>query len=217
VLAAPIFAAAVLSGGVRQPGFDQWSSFVSELGATGSPAAALTNVAFALVGACLLVFAAGFAVTLPALRSIGALLVVPGMAFVVLAVSPCSAGCPIALVDPGATAADAVHNAAATAGLLALSLAGLLMADRAPDGFGPGWYRSFSAAAGATVGLAGALFGQAVLAHAPAGIAVFERAMLLAAMAWNTVTGAFLLRRSPTGARRGAGATGGSRRPSLDQ
>jgi len=194
VLAAPVFLGAVATGGWRAPGFDQWSSFVSELGATGSPGAVATNAAFAIVGACLLVFAAGLGVSLPGLRTIGALLVVPGAAFVVLALSPCSAGCPIALVDAGATPADAVHNAAATAGLLALSLAAMLMADRAPVGFGPAWFRPFSAIAGATVGLAGALFGLAVLVRWPGGIALFERLMLVAAMAWNTVTGGILLR-----------------------
>jgi len=68
------------------------------------------------------------------------------------------------------------------------------MADRAPVGFGPAWFRPFSAIAGATVGLAGALFGLAVLVRWPGGIALFERLMLVAAMAWNTVTGGILLR-----------------------
>ena len=194
LVAAPIFAGAVATGGRRQPGFDQWSSFVSELGTAGSPAAPVTNGAFAAVGVCLLLFAGGVLAGLPTVPRIGALLVVPGATFVVLAASPCSAGCPIALVDGGATTGDAVHNAAATAGLLALAAAGLLMADQAPVGFAPPWYRPFSAAAGALVGIAGALFGLSVLVRWPGGIAVFERVMLVAAMAWNTVTGWFLVR-----------------------
>lgn len=194
VLAAPIFLATVATGGLRQPGFDQWSSFVSELGASGSPAALLTNIGFAAVGVCLAAFAVGMLVALPDQRAIGGLLVVPAVAFVILAASPCSAGCPIALVDAAATPADAVHNAAATAGLVALALAGLQMADWAPAGFGPGWYPTFSAVAGALVGLSGALFGLAVLAHQDTAIAVSERIMLAAAMAWNTVTGWLLAR-----------------------
>ena len=193
VLAAPIFLATVVTGGWRQPGFDQWSTFVSELGATGSPAAALTNVGFTAVGVCLGVFAVGMLLALPAHRTIGALLLVPAMTFVVLATSPCSTGCPIALVDAGATPADAIHNAAATAGLIALALAAMTFAEQVPAGFGPAWYPRFSAAAGIAIAVTGALFGAAVLARLDLGIAVAERAMLISAMAWNTVTGALLL------------------------
>lgn len=195
VLAAPIFLTTIVTGGVRQPGFDQWSTFVSELGATGSPAAALTNLGFAAVGTCLGLFAIGMLLALPAHRLVGALLLVPAASFLVLATSPCSTGCPIALVDPGATPADAIHNAAATAGLIALALAAMTFAEQAPAGFGPSWYRRFSAAAGIAVAITGALFGAAVLARLDVGIAVAERAMLASAMAWNTVTGTLLLAR----------------------
>ena len=205
VLAAPLFVATVATGGLRQPGFDQWSTFVSELGATGSPAAALTNLGFAAVGVCLGLFAIGMLLAFQAHRSIGALLLVPAASFVVLAMSPCSAGCPIALVDAGATSADAIHNAAATAGLIALALVAMTFAEQAPAGFGPSWYPRFSAAAGLAVAVTGALFGAAVLARLDVGIAVAERAMLASAMAWNTVTGAILLAR---GARAGGDAVG---------
>ena len=62
---------------------------LSELGAAGSPAAAVTNAAFAAVGVCLLLFAAGVLAGLPTVPRIGALLVVPGGAFLVLCDLPC--------------------------------------------------------------------------------------------------------------------------------
>jgi hypothetical membrane protein len=196
VVAPIVFVLAIAVGGAGASGFSQWTSFISELGQTGAPTATFVNTAFVIVGALLLVFAAGVGLGIgaPGSGRVAALLVVPGVAFVVMAISPCSAGCPIALVNLSATTSDAVHNAAATAGLVAIALAALLLGERAPDGFGADGYASFSGAAGAAIGTLSAAFGLAVLSGSRPAIAVSERVLVLAALVWIEVTALALAR-----------------------
>jgi hypothetical membrane protein len=196
ILAPVVFVLAIAVGGVGAAGFSQWTSFISELGQTGAPTATFVNTAFVIVGALLLVFAVGVGVGVgsPGTGRVAALLVVPGVAFVIMAISPCSPGCPIALVNLSATMSDAVHNAAATAGLIAIALAALLLGERAPDGFGADGYASFSGAAGATIGTLSAAFGLAVLSGSRPAIALSERVLVLAALVWIEVTALALAR-----------------------
>jgi len=193
-IAAPVvFVLAVLFGGAGMAGFSQTSSFISELGETGASTAPFVNTAFTVVGVLMFVFAVGVGLSVPGMSKVGALLLVPAASFVAMAVWPCSSGCPIAIVNVNATANDALHNAAAIAGLVSIALAALMLGELAPDGFGSKGFASFSGAAGATVGVLSAVFGMAVLSGSGIAIGLSERVLVLAALVWVEVTAVALL------------------------
>jgi hypothetical membrane protein len=97
-VAAPVvFTAAVIAASLRSPGFDQFKNFISELGATGAPGAAVMNFAgFLPFGVLIVAFA--WAVQRGIRPDIGgwlgpSVLCLYGLAYVALAVSPCDPGC----------------------------------------------------------------------------------------------------------------------------
>ena len=132
---------------------------MSELGQTGGAAAGLYNTASYAAAGLLALFAVGLWASAAATRMAGALMLVPAAAFVTMASSPCSAGCPIVLVDAAATTSDAVHNAAAIAALVAMSTAAWIMADRVPPARAGARYRQASRWAGTGVAISSAVFG----------------------------------------------------------
>ena len=97
-VAAPVvFIAAVIAASVNHPGYDQLTNFISELGATGAPAAGVMNFAGFLPYGVLTV---GFALAVhrgiraDAGGSVGpSVLALYGLAYVALAVSPCDPRC----------------------------------------------------------------------------------------------------------------------------
>jgi hypothetical membrane protein len=96
--AAPVvFIAAVITASVNHPGYDQLKNFISELGATGAPAAGVMNFAGFLPYGVLIV---GFALAVHrGMRTeaggwLGpSALAVYGLAYIAIAVSPCDPGC----------------------------------------------------------------------------------------------------------------------------
>lgn len=97
-IAAPLaFTTAVIVASINHPGYDQLKNFISELGATGVPAAGVMNFAgFLPYGLMIVAFA------LAVHRGIRAdaggwlgpmILVVYGLAYVALSVAPCDPGC----------------------------------------------------------------------------------------------------------------------------
>ena len=97
-IAAPlVFTAAVIAASVNHPGYDQLKNFISELGATGAPAAGVMNFAgFLPYGLLLVAFA--LAVHRGMRADAGgwlgpSMLALYGLAYVALAVSPCDPGC----------------------------------------------------------------------------------------------------------------------------
>jgi uncharacterized protein DUF998 len=97
-IAAPlVFTAAVLATSRVHPGYDQARTFISELGATGAPAAGVMNLAGFLAYGLLV---AAFALAVhhgmrpsPGGRLGPALLAVYGVAYVAVALAPCEPGC----------------------------------------------------------------------------------------------------------------------------
>jgi hypothetical membrane protein len=97
-VAAPVvFIAAVITASVNHPGYDQLKNFISELGATGAPAAGVMNFAgFLPYG----VLTAAFALAVHRGMRADAggwlgpsILALYGLAYIAIAVSPCDPGC----------------------------------------------------------------------------------------------------------------------------
>lgn len=179
IVAPVVFVATVAAAGAATPGYDQTTRFVSELGQTGAPASTLFTAGLTLSGLLLGAFAVGRRRDLPGGPAVAALVGVIAVGLVVMASSPCSTGCPIVIVDRQATAADALHNAAASADLVAISLAALLAAQVTT-----GQEAARHAAAGAATALLSTAFLAAVIAHHPTAIALTERAALAVALLW---------------------------------
>jgi len=199
MLAPLLFGVTVVGGGWLRPGFDQATTFVSELGETGSPTAWIVNPSFVLVG----LLTSWFALALQANAVAGGrtgvsaafggtvarLFGVVGAAFVLMAVWTCSSGCPIAVIDREAAPTDALHNAAAIAAIASLCSAALLVATGLPAcATVPGWYRRYCTVSGAGVAVLSAVFLLCVLAAANVAIGISERALLLTGLAWIEVT-----------------------------
>jgi hypothetical protein len=97
VLAPLVFILAVLAAGAMQPGYDQLKNFVSELGATGAPAAAIINFGgFLVYGMLMMAFA--WAVHRGMRADDGGwlgptVLALYGLAYVGVALAPCDPGC----------------------------------------------------------------------------------------------------------------------------
>jgi hypothetical membrane protein len=97
-VAAPIvFVAAVITASVNHPGYDHLKNFISELGATGAPAAGVMNFAGFLPYGLL---TAAFALAVHrGMRSdaggwLGpSILALYGLAYIAVAVAPCDPGC----------------------------------------------------------------------------------------------------------------------------
>ena len=97
-LAAPmVFTAAVVSASIRYPGYSHAKNFISELGATGAPGAAIMNFAgFLAYGVLIVAFA--LAIHRSIRPDIGgwlgpAMLGLYGLAYVGVAMAPCDPGC----------------------------------------------------------------------------------------------------------------------------
>lgn len=92
-----MFTAAVIAASVNHPGYDHLKNFISELGATGAPAAGVMNFAgFLPYG--LLTAAFALAVHRGMRADAGgwlgpSMLALYGLAYVAVAVSPCDPGC----------------------------------------------------------------------------------------------------------------------------
>jgi len=219
-----VVAVAVVASGCRRPGFSQLTTFVSELGEAGSPTAGIVNPAFVVVGVLLMWFAlalnSGAVVALggrgaPGDRCSAAEVFggrvarrfgVVGAGFVVMALWTCSTGCPIAVVNGGATPSDALHNAAAIGALMSLASAALMVgAELSRDQRGvPGFYAAASTRAGALMGGLCATFFLSVLVANRTAIGVSERLLLLAGLAWVEVTAIVARRIARADAREGA-------------
>lgn len=180
-LAAPIiFVAAIIIGGALRPGYGQATDFLSELGESGSSTAAGVNLSFALAGGCLVLFAIAVG------RRAGLMIAAAGLGFLVMATSPCSQGCPIALVDPAATPADAIHNLAAIVAIAGIGCAALELAVTAPNASRR--YRSYSTASGLGIAVTSMVFLVAVITEVPAFIGISERVMVAIGLAWLATT-----------------------------
>jgi len=111
-VAGPIlFAAVVLAAAAGYPGYNHVASFMSELGATGAPRAALMNYAgFIPVGTLLTAFALGLMRALPRkpLMTAGAgLVMLFGIGVIAAGLFSCDLGCPTS----GGTLENRIHNA----------------------------------------------------------------------------------------------------------
>jgi hypothetical membrane protein len=97
-IAAPlVFIAAVVAASVNHPGYNHLKNFISELGATGAPAAGVMNFAGFLPYGLLMV---GFALAVHRGMRADAggwlgpsILALYGLAYIAVAVSPCDPGC----------------------------------------------------------------------------------------------------------------------------
>jgi hypothetical membrane protein len=181
VLGPLVFVAAVVAAGAVTPGYDQATRFLSELGETGAATAPWVNAALVAVGVCLL----GFAWSIGGRA--GALLAVAALGFAFMAGSPCSPGCPIAVVNAKATASDALHNAAAIAAIAGIGFAALELGTSSWFRT-PRWYRAYSTASGIGIALTSTLFLLAVIAANPLSIGVAERAMVVIGLLWVETT-----------------------------
>lgn len=92
-----MFIAAVITASINHPGYDQLKNFISELGATGAPAAGVMNFAGFLPYGVLIV---GFAMAVHRGMRADAggwlgpgILALYGLAYIAIAVSPCDPGC----------------------------------------------------------------------------------------------------------------------------
>ena len=108
--------------------------YVSELGAAGMPTAGPFSVALLLLAAGGLLIASRSAHLTSEPRwlaywSPAATLAIASVSFVVTSQVPCSAGCPVPLVDPRATADDLLHVASAVLGFAAACFAMLQVAE----------------------------------------------------------------------------------------
>jgi uncharacterized protein DUF998 len=96
-LAAPlVYVAAAMAAGLKYPGYDHLRNFISELGASGSPSAAIMNFGFLLYG--ILVAAFALAIHRGIRPDVGgwlgpAVLACYGLAYVGVALAPCDPGC----------------------------------------------------------------------------------------------------------------------------
>jgi uncharacterized protein DUF998 len=97
LLAPVVFILAALAASVRQPGYDHLKNFVSELGATGAPAAGIMNFGgFLVYGLLMMAFA--WAVHRGIRADAGGwlgptVLALYGLAYVGVALAPCDPGC----------------------------------------------------------------------------------------------------------------------------
>jgi uncharacterized protein DUF998 len=97
VVAPLVFTAAVIIASLNHPGYDQLKNFVSELGATGAPAAGIMNfLGFLLYGLLMVAFA--LAVNQGVQADVGgwlgpAVLGIYALAYVGVAFAPCDPGC----------------------------------------------------------------------------------------------------------------------------
>lgn len=115
--------AAIIVATTMRPNFDHKRQFLSELGDSASPTAALFNY-FGIMptGVLILVFGVGLALVFRAelpLRLAGALVAVHGLCRICAAMFPCDAGC--RPLSPSYS--QMVHNATATTAFLALTVA----------------------------------------------------------------------------------------------
>ena len=97
IAAPPVFIAAVIAASVNHPGYDHLNNFISELGATGAPAAGVMNFAGFLPYGLLM---AGFALAVHRGMRADAggwlgpsILALYGLAYIAVAVAPCDPGC----------------------------------------------------------------------------------------------------------------------------
>jgi hypothetical membrane protein len=97
LLAPLVFILAALAASALHPGYDHLKNFVSELGATGAPAAGIMNVGgFLVYGLLMMAFAWAVHRGLQAAPGgwLGpAVLALYGLAYVGVALAPCDAGC----------------------------------------------------------------------------------------------------------------------------
>jgi energy-converting hydrogenase Eha subunit G len=115
------------------------------------------------------------------------MLAVAALGFAGMAGSPCSPGCPIAVVNAGATPPDAVHNAAAIAAIAGVGFAALELGTSSWFRT-PRWYRACSTAAGVGIAVTSMLFLLAVVSANPLSIGTSERAMVLIGLVWVETT-----------------------------
>jgi hypothetical protein len=153
--------------------------FVSELGVPGAAAATTWNAGLDVTSALLLCGAGlgrgRLAGGWPVAAAVGAL----GLAVAVARVAPCSARCPIPLVDPAPTASDVVHVAASSVGLLAAAAGASWLAATAE-----GWWAWLHAAAAAAIPALSLAFLAAVAAHARPCLGLTERALFGVVAVW---------------------------------
>jgi hypothetical membrane protein len=186
-----------VAGWIR-PGYDPWQQAISELFELGAPEPGRTLLVLGLVvsGVALVAFGLAMHRGLPG-RGIAAPVVaaLSGVMTVLVAVVPCTPGCP----GLGASATDTGHVVVAGTGYVALMLAPLLAAWRVRAHDRALWWWSVLLGGGALLGF---------LVRNLAGVDVYaglqQRVFNTLADLWYVVVGVWLLRRWPRWPGRGA-------------
>ena len=190
ILGVGFYVSSWIVAGFVTPGYDPWRQAISETFAVGAPAATLVEVALLASGAGLVLMGPALHRGLPGRGILGpASATVSGVATVLVALHPCSAGCP----GFGASPADSLHVVLAGVGYLTLILAPLACAwrVRAQD---PRFAR-WSALLG---GLALAGFSLRHLGGLDPLPGTQQRVFNTVADAWYVLAAVVLLRRSRT-------------------
>ena len=113
--------------GMLTPGYDPWRQSISETFAIGAPASRLVEVALVASGVGLVLMAPALDRGLPGRGVLGpAFAAVSGVATILVAIHPCTAGCP----GFGSSRTDTLHVVFAGAGYVTLMLAPIACAWR---------------------------------------------------------------------------------------
>jgi hypothetical membrane protein len=185
-IAGPIvFACVVVAVAALTPGYSHVASFVSELGATGSPHGALMNyVGFIPSGLLLAAFGVALGNALPAdrFRSVVSLLVtVFGLGLAACGLATCDAGCPY----EGGSTKNLIHNSVAITALLSATVAAGIVGVR--YGRRPAWRRfgRYSLVTSAVAAVCLLVIGS--LLESRLRIGVWQRLLLTTLLLWCAV------------------------------
>lgn len=181
VVAPPVAACAVLTGGWMTPGYDPFARTISRLAETGLPAAAIVELAICTVGVVLLALAVAMG---PGSRGGRALLAIAGLGLLAAAAIR---------LDPESVRATTEHRLATTVAMLALVGAPFAFASSLRGRRGSGVYGRISFAVGAAE-LGVLVVGLALLPTTFADWGAWERCFLVLPMGWMVLLSARLLR-----------------------
>ena len=194
-LAGPLlFASVVIVCAALRPGYDHAMQFISELGATGTPRAALMNFAgFIPSGILVMAFGVSLAALLPpsTLSRIGAgLIVVFGLGISLAGVYSCDPGCPRHDFSPAALGHEIVSITAFVAGIAGIAVWAYRF--RELPAWRPLWrYSALSSAAALLLFLM-----LAATAETRTYTGIWQRLFLTSLYLWCAVVGVRLFRRA---------------------
>lgn len=189
-----VFISATLVCASLRPGFSHTTQFISELGANGTPNAALMNYAgFIPTGVLFLAFAVslGFAVAPSRLGLLSAALITFfGAGVIAAGLLSCDAGCPIRGASTEAVLHDRVSVLSFIAAIVGTGVLGLFARHQ------PGWRRFgiYCLASSAAGLLLLALMGRSLETQMYTGI--WQRLLLAVLFSWCAVVGLHLFRSS---------------------